>query len=628
MPYGSQFLAAFDASGISPKFLPAAYGMLGQESSNGTASPNLLQVTPSTAAKPGYGLSPLSDADRNDPQKSSAFALNLLKSKADHAGLNFDNPADYAAILRLHNGGGDPNYVQHVAARIPLTPPETALSGPSEGPQMSGSISQQVPPQVAFRAGTLPQSLQDASDPRSSRTLSQMLLRAGAGFAGGRTFGEGLSGALSGAADVVDQQQQSAYELYKQQQLASLYGLRADTTNANNDTKVGVAGARNATSARNTDVRAGVAERGQDIGHGDRQSALDQRASSQANSLAVRQALANARGEQTAALTGAPYNPVGAAPQVPQANPVQLAPPPPPQGQPPGAPPEQPQAQPPVATAPPAQGQLPTAPAMDPWALPAMPTQGGIRGAQQFAQRNQGERDRYARDHTSSLTDDQALLNNLSQYQGAYDRLQNTALSKPGMGASWRIPLASVLSGNGLGNADAYELNKQHNTLTAQLAGAKGRVLVAGLKVAGASLPDQSVPYQAGSAILQSTAANARLQQAVDRARSTLLQRNPNATPAQIEGALGEYVQGVGSPFTTGADGSVAPRDIPSFEQWKAGGHADPDAAEAASRAFPQKPPAISAPSAAVEYLRNNPQFSDAFDQKYGKGAAAAILGK
>lgn len=627
MPYGSQFLAAFDASGISPKFLPAAYGMLGQESSNGAASPNLLQVTPRTAANPGYGLPPLSDADRNDPQKSSAFALSLLKSKADHAGLSFDNPADYAAILRLHNGGGDPNYVQHVAARIPLTPPETALSGPSEGPQMSGSISQQVPPQVAFQAGPTPQSLQDGADPRSSRTLSQMLLRAGAGFAGGRTFGEGLSGALSGAADVVDQQQQSAYELYKQQQLASLYGLRADTTNANNYTKVGVAGARSATSARNTDVRAGVAERGQDIGHGDRQDTINSRQNYQDAALALRGQIANSRGAQAAALTGAPYTPVtvpqgiGQAPvdaqQVPAAPAPQAAP----------ATPAQIQSQPAPQASPQAPPTLPPAPAPDPWSLPALPTQGGIRGAQQFAQKNQGERDRYARDHAGALLDDQALLNNLDQYQGAYSRLQNTAFSKPGMGASWRIPLASALSGNGLGNPDAAELNKQHNTLTAQLAGAKGRVLVAGLKIAGASLPDQSVPYKAGSAVLNTTAAQARLQQQVDSARATLLQHNPNATPAQIEAALGDYVQSIGTPSSTAEDGTVTARALPSFEQWKAGGHSDPEVSEAASKAFP-KAHSINAPSAAVDYLRNNPQFSDAFDQKYGKGAAAAILGK
>ncbi|RUT24189.1 hypothetical protein C0V97_17905, partial [Asaia sp. W19] len=559
----------------------------------------------------------------NDPQKSSAFALNLLKAKADHAGLSFDNPDDYASILRLHNGGGDPNYVQHVAARIPSTPPETALSGPAEGTQMSGSMTQPPPGQVAFQGPQPTQDMLDAADPHSSRTLSQMLLRAGAGFAGGRTFGEGLSGALAGAADTLDQQQQAAYELYRQQQLQSLYGLKADTTNANNETKVGVAGARNATSARNTDVRAGVAERGQDIGHGDRQDAINSRQNYQNAALALRGQIANSRGAQAAALTGAPYTPVtipqniGQAPAgVPQSPPA-----PPPPGVPSTPPATPPQ---PAPLAPPT---LPPAPTTDPWALPPLPTQGGIRGAQQFAQKNQGERDRYARDHASALTDDQALLNNLDQYQGAYDRLQSTALSKPGMGASWRIPLASVLSGNGLGNADAAELNKQHNTLTAQLAGAKGRVLVAGLKIAGASLPDQSVPYQAGNAILQSTAANTRLQQAVDQARATLLQRNPNATPAQIESALGEYVQGVGSPFTTGSDGSVTPRDIPSFEQWKAGGHADPEAAEAVSKAFP-KAPAITAPQAAIDYLRNNPQFSDAFDQKYGKGAAAATPGK
>lgn len=144
MTYERQFLAGFDAAGISPKFLPAAYGMFGQESSFGRASPNVLQVTASTAAKPGYGLAPLSGQDINDPAKSSAFALQLLKAKAEHAGLSFENPADYPAILRLHNGGGDPNYVQHVAARTPLTIPEEVPTGPKEEPEMASQPAPQL----------------------------------------------------------------------------------------------------------------------------------------------------------------------------------------------------------------------------------------------------------------------------------------------------------------------------------------------------------------------------------------------------------------------------------------------------------------------------------------------------
>jgi len=611
MAYERQFLAGFDASGINPKFLPAAYGMFGQESSYGTASPNILQVTQSTAANPGYGVSPLPASDLNDPEKSSAFALRLLKAKADKAGLNFDNPSDYPSIMRLHNGGGDPEYVQHVSQRIPETIPEAP--GGQQGEPMSGSVTQPPPaPQVVFQNAPVPQTVQDAADPRSRQNLAQMLLRAGAGFAGGRTFGEGLSSALGGVADVQSQQQQAAYDLYKQQQLAALYGLRADTANAGNSVKVGVAGAKNSTAVRNTDARLTTDARGQDLEHQDRAARLGNQQAYQHDRLALTQALSNAKMAQTAANTGASFTPVSAVSSSPAVSEPSAVDPTgdlqgpslPPSGNTPlpgGAPPQ----------------VTPSTPSPnDPFSLPSAPVPGGLLAQRQFTQKNTTERDRYTKDHAGDLLNDQTLLQNIDQYQGAYDRLQGTALSYPGMGASWRIPAAAFLSGNTAGNSDAAELRKQHATLTMQLAGAKGRVLVAGLKTAGASLPDASVPYTAGTNVLRTAAANAALQQAVDQARVSLLSHNPNATPGQIESQLGQYVQGIGQPYSTGKDGTVTPRSLPSYEQWSTGSKSAQTSA------------LTGIPAAASAYLRSNPQFAEAFDQKYGSGSAARILGK
>jgi hypothetical protein len=80
------------------------------------------QVTASTAGNPGYGLPPLSDADRADPNKNAAWAARYLEARGRAAGLtrpeDWNDPAKLALALRAYNGGGDPNYVANVTRRM------------------------------------------------------------------------------------------------------------------------------------------------------------------------------------------------------------------------------------------------------------------------------------------------------------------------------------------------------------------------------------------------------------------------------------------------------------------------------------------------------------------------------
>ena len=99
---------------------PLAHALFAQESGKGAASPNVGQVLGSTAANPGYGMAPLSPDQINNAPANVAFSLDYFKRKAAANGItDFNDPTQVAAALKLYNGGGDPNYVQHVMARLP-----------------------------------------------------------------------------------------------------------------------------------------------------------------------------------------------------------------------------------------------------------------------------------------------------------------------------------------------------------------------------------------------------------------------------------------------------------------------------------------------------------------------------
>lgn len=102
--------------------LALAYAVLQQESSLGTnphAGGNVGQVIPTTAANPGYGMSPLSQEDMNNPEKNIAFSLQYLRKVGDAQGVDWANSQTWGKALRGYNGEGDPAYVEHVARYLP-----------------------------------------------------------------------------------------------------------------------------------------------------------------------------------------------------------------------------------------------------------------------------------------------------------------------------------------------------------------------------------------------------------------------------------------------------------------------------------------------------------------------------
>jgi hypothetical protein len=162
MPGPLQNVVASSAAkyGIPPK-LGAA--LLKQESDLGLASSNVGQILPSTAAAPGYGVPPLSAAGVNDPMQNIDFSMRYLAAKGAAAGVkDWTDPQQAAVGLAAYNGGGDPQYVQHVARFAPsifgggqsasasTAAPQDLISGIING---SVSINSLTPQQAGSLAG-------------------------------------------------------------------------------------------------------------------------------------------------------------------------------------------------------------------------------------------------------------------------------------------------------------------------------------------------------------------------------------------------------------------------------------------------------------------------------------------
>lgn len=107
------------------RFNPEAIGRSGEV--------GLLQIKPSTAAQPGYGVEPVDPTKLADPAENIRFGARYLAARARDAGVqDWNDPAQVAKGLAAYNGGGDPNYAQNVFRH--LKPPGGAQA-PAAAPQ-------------------------------------------------------------------------------------------------------------------------------------------------------------------------------------------------------------------------------------------------------------------------------------------------------------------------------------------------------------------------------------------------------------------------------------------------------------------------------------------------------------
>lgn len=131
---------------VPPELLDA---LISQESQwrpdaqrKGGSDLGLGQITDSTASSPGYGMEPISRADRMDPAKAARWSARYLEARGRALGLtraeDWQDKSKVARALRGYNGGGDGDYANHVFRH--MREPHKRPAGPSGGGAISASF--------------------------------------------------------------------------------------------------------------------------------------------------------------------------------------------------------------------------------------------------------------------------------------------------------------------------------------------------------------------------------------------------------------------------------------------------------------------------------------------------------
>lgn len=117
------------------RFNPNAIGKAGEV--------GLAQIMPSTARDPGFGMQGVDPQSLRDPRTNILFGAQYLAARGKAAGVtDWNDRNQVAKALTAYNGGGDPNYAQHVMRFMPGQGAPSRVAGALAGgggqPTMAG----------------------------------------------------------------------------------------------------------------------------------------------------------------------------------------------------------------------------------------------------------------------------------------------------------------------------------------------------------------------------------------------------------------------------------------------------------------------------------------------------------
>ena len=131
------------------RFNPNAIGKAGEV--------GLAQIMPSTARDPGFGMQGVDPQSLRDPRTNIMFGAQYLAARGKAAGVtDWNDRNQVAKALTAYNGGGDPNYAQHVMRFMPGQGAPSRVAGALAGgggqPTMAGGDTLAQPTQLPSAA--------------------------------------------------------------------------------------------------------------------------------------------------------------------------------------------------------------------------------------------------------------------------------------------------------------------------------------------------------------------------------------------------------------------------------------------------------------------------------------------